>query len=199
MKNPTPFRLAMTQHVFERLGMVDSVPGQSVGAGAAADLAIFTPDEMSRFSGVLQRLALPYRVSGGNPTLNSGVSQQLNAATGAISTVLDLANYDAALDDAALLHRDTMAAMWTNATTTSGAAMPTGLGWFVQSYNGVPIYWQFGLTQDAYSSLLIKVPSKNLTLILLANSDGLSSPFALQNGDVTASLFAQAFLRLFVG
>ena len=38
-----------------------------------------------------------------------------------------------------------------------------------------------------------------LTLILLANSDGLSAPFPLQEGDVNASLFARAFLRLFVG
>jgi hypothetical protein len=38
-----------------------------------------------------------------------------------------------------------------------------------------------------------------LTLILLANSDGLSEPFSLQNGDVTTSLFARTFLRLFVG
>ena len=77
--------------------------------------------------------------------------------------------------------------------------MPTGLGWFVQNYNGQPVYWQFGLSQGAYSSLILKVPGKHLTLILLANSDGLSAPFALQEGDVNASLFARAFLRLFVG
>ena len=38
---------------------------------------------------------------------------------------------------------------------------------------------------------------KRLTLILLANSDGLSSPFDLPSGDVTKSLFAVLFLRLF--
>jgi hypothetical protein len=36
-------------------------------------------------------------------------------------------------------------------------------------------------------------------LILLANSDGLSAPFALENGDVTTSLFAKTFLRLITG
>jgi hypothetical protein len=77
--------------------------------------------------------------------------------------------------------------------------LPTGLGWFVQTYNGETLYWQFGNTPGAYSSLYLKVPSRHLTLILLANSDGLSEPFPLQNGDVTASLFARTFLRLFVG
>ena len=70
----------------------------------------------------------------------------------------DLAKFDGALDDAVLLHRDTMAAMWTPATTTSGASMPTGLGWFVQNYNGERVYWQFGLTRDAASSLIVSNP-----------------------------------------
>ena len=77
--------------------------------------------------------------------------------------------------------------------------MPTGIGWFVQTYNGETIYWQFGTIPGAYSSLYLKVPGRHLTLILLANSDGLSEPFPLQNGDVTSSLFARTFLKLFVG
>ena len=77
--------------------------------------------------------------------------------------------------------------------------MPTGLGWFVQNYNGLKVVWQFGNTPGAYSSLILKVPDRHLTLILLANSDGLSAPFQLQDGDVTSSLFARTFLRLFIG
>jgi CubicO group peptidase (beta-lactamase class C family) len=197
-KNPLPFRQAMTEKLFERLGMADSVPAQNVDDASADDRAIFSDSQLERFSRVLQRMALPYRVSGGNPSVNTGVSKSLNAATGAISTVRDLARFDAVLDDG-LLHRDTMAAMWSSARTTSDAVMPTGLGWFIQNYNGKLVYWQFGLTPGAYSSLIIKVPDKHLTLILLANSDGLSAPFSLQDGDINTSLFARAFLRLFVG
>jgi hypothetical protein len=58
--------------------------------------------------------------------------------------------------------------------------------------------WQFGVVRDAYSALYIKVPARNLTLILLANSDGLAAPYNLSNGDVTVSLFAQTFLKLFI-
>jgi hypothetical protein len=54
------------------------------------------------------------------------------------------------------------------------------------------------LLRDSFSSLIVKIPRRNLTLILLANSDGLSAPFPLANGDVTASVFAQLFLRTFV-
>jgi hypothetical protein len=79
-----------------------------------------------------------------------------------------------------------------------GANVPTGLGWFVQSYNGRDLVWQFGNLPNAYSSLILKVPERRITLILLANSDGLSAPFALEQGDVTASLYARLFLRVFL-
>jgi len=68
----------------------------------------------------------------------------------------------------------------------------------VQTYNGERIVWQFGNWPEASSALVIKVPARRLTLILLANGDRLSAPFNLQNGDVTTSLFAKLFLRLFL-
>jgi hypothetical protein len=45
--------------------------------------------------------------------------------------------------------------------------------------------------------LILKVPDKEVTLILLANSDGASAPFDLGAGDVLTSPFAVAFLRRF--
>jgi len=195
----TPFRLTIAQKIFDRLGMADSVPGQTVDGSSPDDRGLFSDSQFDRFGRVLQRLALPYRVTGGTPALNTGAPKVMNASTGAVSTVRDLARYDGALNDVVLLHRDTLSDMWSSARSASGAAMPTGLGWFVQNYSGQIVYWQFGLTQGAYSSLILKVPGKHLTLILLANSDGLSAPFALQEGDVNASLFARVFLRLFIG
>jgi len=189
-----PFREALFEKVFFRANMFDSVPAQNVDDASADDRVQFSAAQLDRFNGVLNRLALPYRVSGNSVTLNTSVGKSVDASTGAISTVLDLARFDSALDGALLLHRETMSTMWSKVD-----AMPTGLGWFVQNYNGQTLYWQFGNTPGAYSSLILKVPSRRLTLILLANSDGLSAPFSLQDGDVSTSLFARTFLRLFVG
>jgi hypothetical protein len=94
-----------------------------------------------------------------------------------------------------LLSAESRRVAWTR-SGTNAAPLPTGLGWFVQSYKGELIVWQFGVIANGYSSLILKVPNRGATLILLANSDGLSAPFALENGDVTTSLFAQLFLRL---
>jgi CubicO group peptidase (beta-lactamase class C family) len=193
-KDLMPFREALFEKVFFRLNMFDSVPAQNVEDSSADDRVQFSGNHLDRFSGVLKRMALPYRVSGSSVTLNTSVGKSVDASSGAISTVLDLARFDSALDGALLLHRETMSVMWSKVD-----AMPTGLGWFVQNYNGQTLYWQFGNMPGAYSSLILKVPSRHLTLILLANSDGLSAPFPLQDGDISTSLFARTFLRLFVG
>lgn len=190
----TPFRQALWERVFYRLNMFDSVPAQNVEDASADDRVQFDPTDLDRFSTVLRRLAVPYKVTGGSATVNASLAKSVDAATGAISTVRDLARFDRSLDSAELLHRESMATMWSNQY-----GMPTGLGWFVQNYNGEKLYWQFGITPGAYSSLILKVPSRRLTLILLANSDGLNQPFPLENGDVTSSLFARTFLKLFVG
>jgi CubicO group peptidase (beta-lactamase class C family) len=120
----------------------------------------------------------------------------MTAATGVVSTVRDLARFDAALDSALLLREDTLAAAWTNAVGRD-RMLPTGLGWFVQKYTAETVVWQFGVMTGGYSSLILKLPAKRLTLVLLANSDGLCSTFDLSTGDVTKSLFALVFLRLF--
>jgi hypothetical protein len=68
----------------------------------------------------------------------------------------------------------------------------------VQFYNGERIVWQFGVSDNASSSMVITVPGRGLTLILLANSQGLARPFALATGDVMVSPFARLFLSIFV-
>jgi CubicO group peptidase (beta-lactamase class C family) len=70
-----------------------------------------------------------------------------------------------------------------------------GLGWFVQFYRGERVVWHFG-SVPGYSALILKLPARRITFIVLANSDGLSAPFQLTSGDITKSLFATLFLRL---
>ena len=48
------------------------------------------------------------------------------------------------------------------------------------------------------AAVFSKVSNRGLTLILLANSDALTAPFGLEAGDVTASIFARTFLRIFI-
>jgi hypothetical protein len=97
-----------------------------------------------------------------------------------------------------LFSADTLSIAWRNPVNSNGQFLPHGMGWFVQTYNGEPVVWQFGIDPDAASSLIITLPNRNATLILLANSDGLAKPASLSAGDVTVSPFARVFLGLVV-
>ena len=113
-------------------------------------------------------------------------------------TVRDLAKFHLALKAGVLLRADTLALAWQAPIDRDGRRLPHGLGWFVQSYNGETIVWQFGVTDNGSSSLWVTVPGRGLTLILMANSSGLARPFNLAAGDLTVSPFARLFLGLFV-
>src|SRR4051812_46112923 len=117
-----PFRQVLAQKVFDRFGMSDSVPAQNVDDASADDRTQFSLNQLDHYNGVLARMSPGYRVSGGNANVATGVSKGVDAATGAISTALDLAKFDSALDAGDVLHRDTMAEMWSSAATTRGGA-----------------------------------------------------------------------------
>ena len=132
----------------------------------------------------------------GKATRSDVPAPPINASTGIVTTIRDLTRFDLALRSDFLLNPQTRAAAWSN-VTVGGVPLPTGLGWFVQNVDGQAVVWTFGVVKDAWSSLIVKAPNQDVTFILLANSDGLSAPFALENGDVSTSVFAKLFLKAF--
>jgi hypothetical protein len=120
----------------------------------------------------------------------------MSAASGLISTVMDLAKYDVAIDRDLVYNSRAKQQIWTPARSPTGATFPYGLGWFVFD-RLVRLYWHYGWYPDAFSSLLLKVPDRQLTLILLACTDRASSVFFLGNGDPLRSAFVTAFLDTF--
>jgi CubicO group peptidase (beta-lactamase class C family) len=198
---PQPYRKSVAHRLLERLAMRDSVPGRDLSDRTVVPAGLFDSSALDRYAAVLDRMAVPYRVDSRKRATRTELPtppEGINAAIGLISTVRDLAQFDAALDSAELLLEETQAAAWSSPkASTELSTIPTGLGWFVQTYQGQPVVWQFGLVPNAYSSLMIRLPARRLTLILLANSDGLTGPYQLHNGDVTRSVFATVFLRLF--
>jgi CubicO group peptidase (beta-lactamase class C family) len=119
------------------------------------------------------------------------------AAGGVVSTAMDLARFDIALTQGRLLAPESQQLMWTPGKGHGGVELQYGLGWFIKDYNGERILWHTGLWEGAYSALYLKVQSRGLTLILLANSDGLRWDNALDEAAIEKSPFAVAFLTVF--
>jgi CubicO group peptidase (beta-lactamase class C family) len=192
-----PFRKAVALQLIDRMGMAGSVPGRDSARPGVVPADMLDKVYIEHYSRILDNLAIPYKVDKrGHSTRTELTADGINAATGLVSTAHDLAQFDLALDAGTLLRGDTLESAWTPVVTGSGAMAPMGLGWFVQSYRGTPVIWQFGVVANAYSTIIVKVPSKRATMILLANSDGLAIPFQLEAGDVTRSPFALVLLRM---
>ena len=194
---PQPYRKSVAHRLLDRLAMIDSVPGRDMRNPNDQTRELFAEAALERYERSLERLAVGYRVDKrGRATRNDVALEPINAATGLVSTVRDLARLDAALDSDLLLGEPTRAMAWSPALGADRTALPIGLGWFVQHYRGTPVVWHFGVVPNAYSALIVKVPSRRVTMILLANSDGLVTTQQLETGDVTRSLFASVFLRM---
>jgi CubicO group peptidase (beta-lactamase class C family) len=191
----TAYRDLLQSDLLDLLGMKRSVAGAELGTLSPQDATLFPTDAVARFTDIVRQAAVPYRVVNGRAQRSDVLPQAMSMQTGIITTVHDLERFDLALRDGVLLHPDTRDRAWST-VTAGGLPLPTGLGWFVQDYNGEPLVWQFGQVKDAWSSLVVKLPSRDVTLILLANSDGLSAPLSLESGDVTVSPFVKTFLKL---
>ena len=192
------YRWGMSNLMWDRLTMIDSVPGSDV-VQLTAPAERFTAPVLQHYADVLRRLATPYAIDArGRATASSYVASTLTPASGLISTILDLERFDLRLKKGDVLKPATLAYAWTPPTGANGQPLPHAYGWFVQTYNGEPVVWQFGVSDNASSSMLLTLPRRGLTLILLANSQGLARPFSLSEGDIAVSPFARLFLSIFL-
>ena len=119
------FREVLAKDILDRLAMWDSVPGQDMEFPSAETESLFTPETLQRYQRVIQRLAKPYVIdNSGRPILSAYPPKGIFAAAGLISTVRDLARYDAAIDQHLLLASQTQEQAWTNHVNSKGQKLP---------------------------------------------------------------------------
>lgn len=205
-----PFRVAAAEELISRLNMTRSVPGLDLQEpGAMAPRALFDDFLLDRYLRVLREVAVPYRINrGGRHTRSEYPPYGFDAAGGLVATAIDLAEFERQLDDQKNgdnipIGFSTLDKMWTQTILRDPdgsirEVTPTGQGWFVQNASGVRLVWTFGHLPDASSALIVKMPHKRLTLIMLSNSGGLANGYNFEQGDVTTSPFVKVFLRLFI-
>lgn len=138
------------------------------------------------------RLAQGYHSNGKRPI---AYPPRFTSSAGLVSTVDDLVKFSAALDDDRLLSSAAREKMFSPAVSTEGQPLPYALGWFVFEKDTVKYVWHYGWW-EGNSSLLIKIPARKQTFVLLANSDQLSRPFNLgRDSNLFKSAFAEAFIE----
>lgn len=178
------------------LGMIiEKVSGKSYRAFLAE--RIFTPLGMTRTTTIRLAEIIPDMASGytlvgttlyhNNRRTDYGVVSHF----GIISTVLDLAKWDAALYGEKLLKQSTLAQMWTPAPLKDGTVPRStlgsyGLGWFLDDFFGHRIVEHAGST----GTCIRRLPDDKTTVIVLTNLE------ALAGGD--APSMARQIARMYV-
>jgi D-alanyl-D-alanine carboxypeptidase len=137
---------------------------------------IFKPLEMNSTRNTDTRRLVPNRAAGYGRVENGWENRPVLApfvgfsAGSLLSTVEDLAKWDAALDGEKLLKRSSLEQMWTPARTGDGqtAAFDYGFGWFIEKYRGHRNILHSGGT-PGFSSVMHRFADDKLTIIILTN------------------------------
>lgn len=120
------------------------------------------------------------------------------AAAGLVASAEDMAAFSMAIDEGQFLSSETWDQVFTPAASNSGEALPYGLGWFIQEYQGVKLQWHYGYW-TTNSSLIVRAPELGLTFVVLANTQTLSSPYGLgADNNVMRSAVARLFVEEYV-
>ena len=174
----------VAEYVFEPAGMRNS---------ARKHRALALPPALAA------RMAPPHRLVEGVAVRAPDLPAQGDgAAGGVVTTVLDLARFDVAFDRDELVPAIARTEMTTPTRANDGGALPYGVGWYVQTHEGRTLLWHSGWWEEAYSALYLKIPEEGLTLILLANSEGIWWGNPLAEAAVQRSEFARLFFEHFL-
>lgn len=160
--------------------------------------SLLFPELTSNFKKVYKNLAKPYRLREDYSISQSRYIMGFMVAGGLVTTVHDMARYNIALDSNFFFDELTTTKIYSPTISSDGNLLPYGYGWFVQQLGNLEAVWHYGWHPDAASSLILKIPEKNISFMIFANSDMLSKPFSLHNGNVLNSPAAQLFLKTFL-
>jgi len=177
-----PFEEMLVERIIAPFEMMDTVPSINAECRKQALFRRAKYYQLNMFGRVVPSTKRPLKLS---------------ASAGMISTVIDIAKFDVAMDRDLIVSQSTREMMHSPTISIYGQTLPYGIGWFVQRYKGMKLIWHYGHVPKVCSSLILKLPERQLTIILLANSDGASKNFNLGKGDVLNSPFARQFIESF--
>jgi CubicO group peptidase (beta-lactamase class C family) len=146
----------------------------------------------------LAEMAAGYELRNGE-VVPLGHPKHFGTAAGLVASARDVAAFSIAIDEGRFLEPGTWAQVFTPMVSNDGQTLPYGLGWFIQSYQGVTLQWHYGYwTTNA--SLIVRAPAQRLAFVVLANTAQLSAAYPGLGSDsnVLRSDVARLFVDAFV-
>lgn len=134
---------------------------------------VFTPAGMTATLPTNTKIRIADRARGYGGKDNSSAADNwttLRPSGAFLSTVLDLAKWEALLLTDRLLTESTRRQMWTSFQLNDGAPANYGFGWHVDSWSGQRRVWHGGGI-PGFASHYVRFPETGVTLIALSNGD----------------------------
>ena len=183
------FGEVLYKYYIEPLGLTHTAP--STGN---PDMPVDIADP--RFVLAAENQAVNYDYNEEGMPVRHGYTFGCGAPGGWFSSVEDYGSFLIAQDT--LLPKEWQDQLYTSTRPKDGKPFPMGLGWFVQEVIGHQVAWHWGWNPPGVSSLVIQDRTSGLKLVLFANSERLSQPFALHRGELLNSPAALVFFRSLV-
>jgi CubicO group peptidase (beta-lactamase class C family) len=155
---------------------------------------VFRPMGMTATRTTTTTDIVPHRARGytwrDNAYVNAPDLLALRPSGAFLSTVLDLAKWDAVLYGDRVLTKSSRAAMWTPVRLTDGSSYGYGFGWSLDSLDG---HWQVhhGGSLPGFRAEMARFPNDSLTVIVLTNADA-ARPDEIATGVARLYLSARA-------
>lgn len=136
---------------------------------------IFQPLQMTNTTSRLPSIIVPHRAAGYELTNHVHINRDydltdLFSAGAIISTITDIAKWNAALSGDALLKASSKEQWWTPVKLNDGKTKNYGFGWFLDPLDGHKDIGHGGST-SGFSSTIQRFPDDKLSVLILTNTD----------------------------
>ncbi len=182
------FAELLVQRIVQPLGLRHTAPDVEL-------LADFYVTGLPR-QAFLANVAMPYELVDGQVVPYARI-RHFSPAAGLVTSVRDLARISIALDADQFLDPATKEIMLSPSIEINGPSRTYGLGWFVQTYEGVKLEWHFGLALG-HSSFIIRAPEQGLTFVAVANTSRLTAAYDMGASDIMMTGPGRLFVESYV-